>query len=456
MFGLLGITLKIKMKLGIITPIGPGHVESYQKCLESINFAWDKSKGNFSSLEIIMQPDLEGHYGRSNRRNCGIEEAIQKKCDWLFFLDADDLMSPDAFEKAAPFLDDYDAIFGAICEMPFGQPNQLRLRNPQLEETTNYLDLLLYDPFLTLQMGHFVRSDIANRIKFDEQLDVGEDFKYYLTLCEDNRFIKIKDILFINQRGNNSVGPRSGNGAQWREAVQSLIIQKIQEKHIVATINLNNIEASFVIKNPFDIIQATMLYNQFFEQNELLELIPHIGLGKKIVEIGANIGNHTVFYGKHLNPSKIFPFEPNIDSIDMLMENISLNKLEKLIDSRGIGIGLGRVRGKFETRVNDKNNLGAACLIEGGDIDVFPLDEVIGDEAVDFIKIDVEGMEMLVLEGAKNTINKNRPKIYIEIFNHHIEDFIQWVEINQYQFVLTHRLINAVNFLVEPMPLTET
>lgn len=48
------------MKLGVITPIGPGHADAYQACLGSIRNAWSNNRGKFTGLEVISMDDLQG------------------------------------------------------------------------------------------------------------------------------------------------------------------------------------------------------------------------------------------------------------------------------------------------------------------------------------------------------------------------------------------------------------
>ncbi|HEX4327076.1 MAG TPA: FkbM family methyltransferase [Burkholderiales bacterium] len=438
------------MKLGIVTPVGPGHQEAYEACLQSIQQAWEHDQGGFSELEILPMWDLQGEFGRSRRRNDGIAIAAQKNCDWIFFLDADDLMSATAFEEAAPYLDDYDAIWGNICEMPFGKFDQVRLRGRQLKTTENVDDILKIDPYLTLQMGHFVKTACAASVGFEEAMNTGEDFRYYLQVCGKYRFIKAPCIFFINQRGNHSQGPLSADGNEWRAAVQREIRHVLASRELSAEIKLADSRSVFHINNPFDIIQRCLCQGAFFEQAELLALKDYVGERKVIVEVGANIGNHTVFYAHHMNPARIFPFEPNPHSVALLDKNIRLNRLEGLIDRRGIGFGLGSSSRNCHVVQSDMNNLGAARLEEGGDIQVRTLDEVMHDEPVDFIKIDAEGMEFEVLAGGSACIAKNRPLIHVEVWNQGVPQFEAWMRENRYKLITQVKMVNAVNFLIGP------
>lgn len=438
------------MKVGFITPIGPGHKDAYEACRQSIEVAWGNNKGRFAELEILPMWDLEGKFGRSSRRNAGIDLAIERKCDWIFFLDADDLLSQFAFEEVAPYLDHYDAIWGNICEMPYGKPDEVKLRENQLQTTESIDDLLKCDPFLTLQMGHFVKTECANAVRFDSSMNTGEDFKYYLQICRQYKFIKFPGILFINQRGNHSQGPLSASGREWMGSVQQEIRKVISERVLIAKVSLDEQESSFRITNPFDIIQAHWCRGLFFEQNDLLVLKKILGENKVIVDIGANVGNHTVFFAHHMKPKRIYPFEPNPESVRLLKENVELNDTHEVIDTVGIGIGLGSTHGNYSVALDDKNNLGAARLVSGGGIKVKPLDVVIPNVRFDFMKIDVEGMEFEVLLGAQKLIALNRPLIYVEVFNESVSRLDDWLEQNGYASVGQAKMVNAINCLIAP------
>lgn len=438
------------MKLGVITPVGPGHEEAYAACRQSVLDAWAYNPGPFTALELLPMWDLQGAFGRSRRRNDGIAAAQELGCDWLFFLDADDLMYAQAFEEAAPYLVDHDAVWGNICEMPYGRFDLVRLRGGQLKSTEDVDDILRTDPFFTLQMGHFVRAECAAAVGFDEAMNTGEDFRYYLQICERYRFIKAPCILFINQRGRHSQGPQAADGAQWREAVQREIRGAAARRELLAAVELDGKTARFRIANPFDVVQKALCRGQFFEQKELLALKDQVGTRKAIVEVGANVGNHLVFYALHMQPVRLYPFEPNPESVALLEANIRLNGLEDMVDRRGIGLGLGAADNSYRVVQEDANNLGAARLEEGGGIAVRRLDDLMPTEHADFIKIDAEGMEFEVLAGAAELIARCRPLIYVEVWNPSLPMLEDWLADHAYETLAEVKAVHAVNRLIGP------
>src|SRR3954466_11988968 len=163
------------LKCAAVTPVGPGHAERARECRASIEAAWRESRGPFSKLEFCVVDDGRGELGRSKARNAGIAAAQLVDADWVFFLDADDLMAPRAFEIVSGYADEFDAVWGLIALKPPTEPAH-HIRFPQALTLRSLDELLLLDPFISLSMGHFERLSVAVSTPFDEALDAGEDF----------------------------------------------------------------------------------------------------------------------------------------------------------------------------------------------------------------------------------------------------------------------------------------
>jgi len=309
------------MKCAVITSVGPGHEQLLENsCRPSVTSAANFSKGPFSEIQHIVMDDTKGLYGRSKRRNEAIQKALDAAYEWVFFLDADDVLTPNAFDRlgqclgAEPAL---DAVWGLICE--FDANDEPQLRPNQAERLDTREQFLATEPFYSIQIGAFVRTKCVARFGFDETMDTGEDFKLYYQLWENYRCAKRPEIFFINRRGAHSTGPRSATGEDWRISVSKQWAEQLSKTPIWATITSSGQTAKMRVNNPNDLIQRTHLRGQFFEADSLEKLHRLIKVPEPhILEVGANIGNHVVWYAQNLNAARIYPVEPNPCALKIL------------------------------------------------------------------------------------------------------------------------------------------
>lgn len=133
------------------------------------------------------------------------------------------------------------------------------------------------------------------------------------------------------------------------------------------------------------------------------------------IDVGGHIGTTSIPYAKLFK--NVIAFEPNKKSYNFFVENIKNNNINnitlynkgvfnkntncKVIQHEGGNSGCFYIK---ECNENDENS-----------IEVVKLDDIISDNyIIDFLKIDTEGSELYVLEGAINIITKYKPLIQIE------------------------------------------
>lgn len=444
------------MKCAVITSVGPGHEQLLENsCQPSVTAAESYNAGPFSTIQHIVMDDTKGLYGRSKRRNEAIQQAVDAGYEWLFFLDADDVMTPNAFERFGHCLEEdaaLDAVWGLICE--FDGDEEPQLRPNQAETLGSRKEFLAIEPFLSIQIGAFIRTECVARFGFDEAMDTGEDFKLYYQLWEHYHCAKRPEIFFINRRGAHSTGPRAATGEDWRISVSEQWAKQLAKTPIWANVSSAGSDVKMLINNPNDLIQRAHLNGHFFEADSLEKLYTLIKKpAPHILEVGANIGNHVVWYAQNLNAARIYPVEPNPSALEILRENISANKLDERIDTRGMGLGAGKSSGRFRVETDDINNLGATRLVEDntGEIETQTLDMLMGEDKVDFIKIDAEGMELDVLEGAAALIARDKPVIWVEVLRQNQMGFAQnWCRNAGYQIVDSTAYVNTIDYFAVP------
>ena len=184
-----------------------------------------------------------------------------------------------------------------------------------------------------------------------------------------------------------------------------------------STIQIRN--SRFYLPNyPVDLIQHEIVAKRnYWEYEQLSEIDKHLKDNAVIIDVGANIGNHSLYWAMERHAKKIYAFEPIESTYEILERNIQLNHLEDVIQPYNLGLSDEETFAK----IKDYNisNIGGTELNKAkwGQIKLVPLDSLSLKRKIDVIKIDVEESEADVLIGATKTIQKNKPLIIIESFS---------------------------------------
>lgn len=159
-----------------------------------------------------------------------------------------------------------------------------------------------------------------------------------------------------------------------------------------------------------------------FYEIDLLAYIRSLRLPRGLaLDVGANIGNHAVYFASFL-ADHVIAVEPNPAVLPLLRANLQANCTNFTICEKGLGELPGRA--SIVLPAGAERNIGMAKLdtsIACGHIELTTLDALVEENAsrfrmpVTFIKIDVEGMELEVLKGGINTIRRYRPHLFVEI-----------------------------------------
>lgn len=210
----------------------------------------------------------------------------------------------------------------------------------------------------------------------------------------------------------------------------------------------------FTVVNRRDEIQKHHLQGAFYEPEELAIIARHFPLGGRFLDIGTNIGNHTLYVAKFLRAQKIVCIEPNPAAIAVLQSNVALNGIDRVVDLSRLGIGLSDHASAHASMKVPPKNLGGSRVIEGeGDIRLERADALLAGERFDLVKIDVEGMELMVLSGMAGLLAQHRPKMFIEVDNRNAEGFDAWVAQAGYTVLERfQRYASNVNYLIGPQP----
>ena len=182
------------------------------------------------------------------------------------------------------------------------------------------------------------------------------------------------------------------------------------------------------ISSDLTIGRSLRIYGEWAE-SEVRFLLTFVHSGDTVVDVGANIGTHTLAFARAVGAGgKVWAFEPRPEIFSVLDANIRENKLgnvvlrQAAVGSKSGSISLPAINldaaGNFGSLsiVDEMSHVGdpatasaVACFAIG-----MTTIDALGLEACSLIKIDVEGAEVAVLQGARSTIEKTTPILYCE------------------------------------------
>jgi FkbM family methyltransferase len=142
---------------------------------------------------------------------------------------------------------------------------------------------------------------------------------------------------------------------------------------------------------------------------------------KDFLDCGAYFGDSALMFARDYHPNKIYSFEPDPENYRNLLETIKYHNFKNVIPiSKCLGEKCGEV---------NFNIMGALSHIpeaEGNSVmEMTTIDEFVAERKLDVgvIKIDIEGYELEVLEGAKETIVDQKPVLLLGIYHNPKEFF---------------------------------
>jgi FkbM family methyltransferase len=209
------------------------------------------------------------------------------------------------------------------------------------------------------------------------------------------------------------------------------------------------------INMKLDISDAVEHFTYYsFNEPAFQRLYLFVKPGMTIIDIGANIGAITLNLAKRVGvDGKVFSFEPSPYNYRKALNNIRLNNFSNI---KLINQGLGNERtNACLYNVNLKNrgmqrilgDKGKICSYDKTEVEIDTLDRSMQQFEIrlpSIIKIDVEGYEFRVLQGALETLKNNKPVLFIELDDNNLkEQGNNAKELVEFLLQLRYNIINA-------------
>lgn len=207
-----------------------------------------------------------------------------------------------------------------------------------------------------------------------------------------------------------------------------------------------------------------MLAHGVWEQDTTRFLRSYIKPGMQICEVGSNIGYFTILMSSLVGEKGyIHAFEPNPRTLSFLKTNVDINNRYSKIHIYSSAIS--NVEGTTSLHVLKKHAASGSILklpqttltrrfdeCESISVPVTTLDVSLKDKKIDFIKIDAEGSELEILEGAKETISRNKELEIICEFN---KELLALKNISHEEFLTRISAPNFTPYIVSKKSITK-
>lgn len=176
-----------------------------------------------------------------------------------------------------------------------------------------------------------------------------------------------------------------------------------------------------------DLIHKEFLEFGTFLERPSLEAIRRRNLKGIYLDIGANLGGHSVFFSRECPSTKVIAFEGNAEVAELWRMNAEFNQVIPKAELHSHFVSCHK---NLEFHRHPTNAGGSHVeASEEGKYEARPLDDYIqcGDSIV-FVKIDVEGHELEVLKSGEKLLRKHRPELCIEILNADRSDVFAYLQ----------------------------
>lgn len=211
----------------------------------------------------------------------------------------------------------------------------------------------------------------------------------------------------------------------------------------IRTIWFDNVECKIFVPDALDDRIQTIILNtgRFFEDSLLRQVQKFIKPNSVVADVGANIGNHSVFFSKICGARKVYAFEPQARAAKIIVRNRAINAIEE-DELVVMNCGCGSRNSKLKIVHQNDANIGATQFAydDNGGFEVKRLDDC-GIAHLDFLKIDTERFADSVLAGGERLINACKPVIWVELYGD--EETRSLPILGSYGYAEAHRLSPA-------------
>ena len=221
-----------------------------------------------------------------------------------------------------------------------------------------------------------------------------------------NKMLITKTLFYLFQKGKNLLGGRGLTKYSFVRKVKNYSHLNLQTDY--AEVFGNKL---FLSKKGLGL---SVSHYGTYEELEAKIMEEKIEIGNIVVDVGANIGLHTLNMARIVgNAGQVFAFEPDPSNFEILKKNAKINNYKNIIlEQKAVGDKHGRTTlYQSDNPINHRIFPQTERANNQVQVELTNLDNYFDSDMIDkinFIKIDVEGMEFGVLKGMKNILKNNK------------------------------------------------
>ena len=211
----------------------------------------------------------------------------------------------------------------------------------------------------------------------------------------------------------------------FRSLYNKILIKKLPNRDMILACH----GLQILVRNPRNSLIGRSIYLSGLWEPETTHFISmRVKPSMNVLDVGADIGYYTLLFAKLVGAKgNVYAFEPIPKAKQYLDKNVELNEL-KNVSTFGFALfddaGMACLEDPFnKSKINpQKKRLSKNDIqVEMKVFDGWRSEE--STNCVDFIKLDVEGAEMNILRGMRETIKRDRPEILVELHPRQLKDF---------------------------------
>jgi FkbM family methyltransferase len=213
-----------------------------------------------------------------------------------------------------------------------------------------------------------------------------------------------------------------------------------------------------------DLIRNEIIDNKIFDKKVYETAIRYIKEDSIVLDVGANFGQLSVLFSKYKKDVEVYSFEASSYIFKILDKNIKINNANIKPFNNLVGNQTKQNQFIKKSNISKFNTYGSNMIkkvefnannnLDIEKINSIKIDDIIFDKKISLIKIDVQGYDLEVLKGAKNTILKGQMPVIFEYekdfehdFNYTFNSFEKFIYEIDYKI---EKRIDESNYLIIP------